>query len=365
MPIRIITIVGARPQFVKAAMITRAISKLNVTAGRTIIEEKILHSGQHYDENMSKVFFTQLNIPRPNWILEGMNQNVNNLKEMILPILAEEKPDYVLLFGDTNTTLAGALAAEAARMKIIHIEAGLRSFNNTMPEEYNRIETDKRSSLLFCPTTTAVNNLHNEAIKGKTFLTGDVMYDAAMTFSAMADKNCDIIQKLEVTPKKFNLLTVHRAESTDKINNLKEIVFGINDISTPSVPTVWPIHPRTSAVVAQHAELQNILSQNRNIKIVPPITFLEMIMLEKNAYKILTDSGGIQKEAYFHKTPCITLRNETEWTETIDAGWNQLSGYSRENIVRCYNTSLPTHTITEYGHGDAADKIIELICKNC
>lgn len=358
--IKIITIIGARPQFIKATMISRAIISFNQIIGYEAIEEKILHSGQHYDDNMSDIFFRQLNIPRPTWLLNGKNHTVEELQQLLYPIISSESPDYVLVYGDTNTTLAGALAAEQAKTRIIHIEAGLRSFNNSMPEEHNRIETDRRSHILFCPTTTAIENLKRENITNNVYKVGDVMYDAALCFTQLAQKRTnEVLKKYNIASKKFNLMTVHRAESTDNSDNLLEIIYGINKVSTNQHPTIWPIHPRTSAVIKSNIELKNTISEN--IIIIPPLSFLDMIILEKEAYKILTDSGGIQKEAYFHKTPCVTLRKETEWIETVTSGWNQIAGYSAENIVNCYYNAPKTSPVTEYGDGNSAKQIIDLI----
>lgn len=358
---KIITIVGARPQFIKAAMISRAIIKFNKELGYTAIEEKILHSGQHYDENMSRIFFEQMNIPQPSWILSGINKSVEQLQTMMLPIIKTENPDYIILYGDTNTTLAGALAAESSNTKIIHIEAGLRSFNLTMPEEHNRIETDKRSTLLFCPTSTAVNHLKNEGITQNVYQVGDVMYDAAICFDEIAKQESSLINTLQLKTKKFNLVTIHRAENTNDLNRLEQILLGITQISTSKCPSVWPIHPRTSAIIKGNAHLNHIIKNNSNILIIEPVAFIDIIALEMNAYKILTDSGGIQKEAYFHQTPCITLRDETEWIETISAGWNQLAGCNSERIIACYQTTLNTSKISEYGIGNTAKKIIDII----
>ena len=358
---KIITIVGARPQFIKAAMVSKAIIDFNKSQGYQAIEELILHSGQHYDENMSHIFFNQLSIPQPQWMLDGKNKTIEQFCEMIYPIIQQEKPDYVLLYGDTNTTLAGALAAEKANIKIIHVEAGLRSFNLAMPEEYNRIETDKRSTLLFCPTSTAVKHLQNEGISQNIYKIGDVMYDSAIYFADIAQKESQILNKLNIKPKQFNLATIHRAENTNDINRLKEIILAFNIIATPDKPIILPLHPRTRTIIESNEELKQLIKNNINIIITEPVSFIDMIALESAAYKILTDSGGIQKEAYFHKTPCITLRDETEWVETIENGWNQLAGCNHKKIIDCYKNNPPTTTISEYGTGNAANKIIDII----
>lgn len=360
---KIITIIGARPQFIKAAMVSKAIMEFNTQQGKVVVEEFILHSGQHYDENMSNIFFNELAMPKPKWTLDGKGKNVEELCGIIYPIIESNKPDFVLLYGDTNTTLGGALAAEKAGIKIVHIEAGLRSFNNKMPEEHNRVETDKRSTSLFCPTSTAVKHLKNEGIIQNVYQIGDVMFDAALFFTHIAQQQSTILTELGLTKKRFNLLTVHRAENTTDKQRLTEIIYGINDISTTEHPTIWPLHPRTRMVIEENNNIKYMLFNNSNIKIIEPVSFFDMILLESSAYKILTDSGGVQKEAYFQKTPCITLRDETEWIETIQSGWNQLAGCNREKIVWCYHHKPETHAIDEYGNGDSAKKIIEILCK--
>ena len=249
---KIITIVGARPQFIKASMISKAIIDFNKKIGYEAIRELILHSGQHYDENMSRIFFDQLSIPRPQWILEGKDQSINQLCEMIYPIICKEQPDYVLLYGDTNTTLAGALAAEKANIKIIHIEAGLRIFNMNMPEERNRIETDRRSTLLFCPTSTAVKHLKNEGITQNVFQVGDVMYDSALYFAEFTKTHSNILETLNIKPKKFNLATIHRAENTNDTSSLYEILLAFNKIATQNTPIILPLHPRTKTIINQN-----------------------------------------------------------------------------------------------------------------
>lgn len=355
---KIITIVGARPQFVKAAMISRAIADLNRRLGYTGIDELILHSGQHYDDNMSRVFFEQMQIPQPKWRLDGKDKTVPQLVQAIKPIIAEEKPDYVLLYGDTNTTLAGCISAHEAGTDIIHIEAGLRSFNNDMPEEYNRVYTDRHSSLLFCPTRTAVDNLHNEGITDGVYHSGDVMYDAALCFTPVAKKQSSILQTLDIHAKQYILATIHRAENTVNKDILLSILNAFADIASDQCPIIWPIHPRTLALVQKETSLQQILQGNKRIRIINPVPYLDMITLEHSAKCIMTDSGGIQKEAYFHRVPCITLRNETEWTETVDAGWNQIAGTETDYIIECYNTTMYRTDIAEYGTGHAADNII-------
>lgn len=355
---RIITIVGARPQFIKAAMLSRAI------LFNEAFEEHIIHTGQHYDENMSKIFFSQINAVRPTWQLHCGNTSHGEMTGRMLidieKILIDNKPDYVVVYGDTNSTLAGALAACKLHIPVVHIEAGLRSFNKKMPEEINRILTDNVSSILCCPTKTAVKNLNNENIYKGVFHVGDIMYDAALYFGKVAEEKSNIIDTLNLKEKQFRLCTVHRAENTDNIERLTGIISALNEMSTSEMPLVFPVHPRTKICIKKYPQLDKLLN-NKNILTIEPLGFLDMVMLEKKADMILTDSGGIQKEAYFHRTPCITLREETEWVETVDAGWNIIAGYKTEKILESINKVNPQKEIEEYGKGDTANKILELL----
>ncbi len=355
---RIITIVGARPQFIKAAMLSRAI------LFNEAFEEHIIHTGQHYDENMSKIFFSQINAVKPTWQLHCGNTSHGEMTGRMLidieKILIDNKPDYVVVYGDTNSTLAGALAACKLHIPVVHIEAGLRSFNKKMPEEINRILTDNVSSILCCPTKTAVKNLNNENIYKGVFHVGDIMYDAALYFGKVAEEKSNIIDTLNLKEKQFRLCTVHRAENTDNIERLTGIISALNEMSTSEMPLVFPVHPRTKICIKKYPQLDKLLN-NKNILTIEPLGFLDMVMLEKKADMILTDSGGIQKEAYFHRTPCITLREETEWVETVDAGWNIIAGYKTEKILESINKVNPQKEIEEYGKGDTANKILELL----
>lgn len=355
---RIITIVGARPQFIKAAMLSRAI------LFNEAFEEHIIHTGQHYDENMSKIFFSQINAVKPTWQLHCGNTSHGEMTGRMLidieKILIDNKPDYVVVYGDTNSTLAGALAACKLHIPVVHIEAGLRSFNKKMPEEINRILTDNVSSILCCPTKTAVKNLNNENIYKGVFHIGDIMYDAALYFGKVAEEKSNIIDTLNLKEKQFRLCTVHRAENTDNIERLTGIISALNEMSTSEMPLVFPVHPRTKICIKKYPQLDKLLN-NKNILTIEPLGFLDMVMLEKKADMILTDSGGIQKEAYFHRTPCITLREETEWVETVDAGWNIIAGYKTEKILESINKVNPQKEIEEYGKGDTANKILELL----
>lgn len=358
---KIITIVGARPQFIKAAMVSRAIHAHN-TAHSNKIEELLIHTGQHYDETMSHIFFQEMNIPSPAWQLNCGNSShgamTGGMLKEIESILLTEKPDYALVYGDTNSTLAGALAASKLQIPVAHVEAGLRSFNKAMPEEINRILTDHVASLLFCPTKGAVEHLRNEGILSGVHHVGDVMYDAALTFGKIAEQSSTILQSLGLNEKRFRLCTVHRAENTDNQERLTGIFRAIEEIATRECPVILPLHPRTKGCL----ERFGLTNSNPHLRIIPPVSFLDMISLEKQAVTILTDSGGIQKEAYFHQTPCITLRDETEWVETVTAGWNQIAGYKQEEILKCI-ASVPTRqqTIADYGTGNTAERIISLL----
>lgn len=359
--IRIITIVGARPQFVKAAMLSRAISMRNKEG--LSFEEKLIHTGQHYDENMSRVFFHEMGILKPTWQLHCGNHTHGAMTGQMLmdieKILIDNQPDYVLVYGDTNSTLAGALAASKLHIPVVHVEAGLRSFNKAMPEEINRILTDHVSSILCCPTQTAVQNLHKENITKGVYHVGDIMYDAALLFGKEAEQRSTILQTLGLSPKEFLLCTVHRAENTDSQERLCQIAQAWTEIAA-SERIVIPLHPRTRIYLEKY-NLLATLQQQLNILFTDPLGFLDMVMLERNARIILTDSGGIQKEAYFHKTPCITLREETEWTETIESGWNQLAGFHAQDIIKCLSTSNDRKEIQEYGDGNTAQKILDLL----
>lgn len=360
---KLITIIGARPQFIKAAMVSRAIHRHN-TRQEKPITELLLHTGQHYDENMSDIFFTQMNIPKPTWQLQCGNGRHGEMTARMLTeieaILIDEKPDYVMVYGDTNSTLAGALAATKLHIPVVHVEAGLRSFNKQMPEEVNRILTDHISTLLCCPTHAALRHLANEGIYNGVHHVGDVMYDAALVFGDMAEQSSDILQTLNLGSKQFRLCTVHRAENTDNEEKMRQIFAALTAIGTKTFPVVLPLHPRTRNYLTKYGML-SALEKQEGILFTPPLSFLDMVMLEKHTATILTDSGGVQKEAYFHHTPCITLREETEWVETTTAGWNQIAGYKTADILRCVATCPPRKEISEYGTGHAAEDIVDLL----
>jgi UDP-GlcNAc3NAcA epimerase len=350
---KVLTIVGARPQFVKAAVVSRAFSKC---APQT--EEIIVHTGQHYDANMSDVFFSELGIPKPHINL-GIGggthgQNTGRMLESLDQIVREEKPDWVLVYGDTDSTLAGALAAAKLHVPVAHVEAGLRSFNRRMPEEVNRVLTDHVSNMLFAPTRSAVENLRKEGISTDIILlTGDVMYDAALYYRERA-KAPVWFKNGKINENGFILCTLHRAENTDDESRLKSIITGLG---LTEFPVVLPLHPRTRGVI----DRAGILIPT-NLLVVDPVGYLEMIWLEIHCKAIATDSGGVQKEAYFHRKPCITLRDETEWTELVEHGYNRLVGSDSQLIAAELNTSkFPTFKSDLYGEGHSAEMIVKLL----
>lgn len=351
---KIITVIGARPQFVKAAMLSKAIARHNAMCQENIVEEKILHTGQHYDYEMSEVFFQEMGIPNPAWNL-GCSGSPENMRDKILPILRSEKPDYVVVYGDTNSTAGGAMAANEAGIRLVHIEAGLRSHNMAMPEERNRILTDKLSALLFCPTNTAVENLRREGIENGVENVGDIMYDAALTMEGQGE---EVIRELRIE-KPYILATVHRAENADSEENMREILTAFRQSGQQ---IVWPMHPRTKKMIAASEILSSLLHEADNVQLIDNQGYREMAALEANAELILTDSGGVQKEAYFHGVPCVTMRNETEWVETIEKGWNQLTGANATRILAAVAAAQrPNTTIEEYGDGHTAEKILQCL----
>src|SRR4030065_810426 len=326
---KIVSVVGARPQFIKSAPVSKAIAE----AG---FDEYKIHTGQHYDYEMSQVFFEDLGLPEPSINLGiGSGTHARQTGHMLVGIeteLVNQKPDIVLVYGDTNSTLAGALAAVKLNIKLAHIEAGLRSYNRRMPEEHNRVLTDHCSDLLFCPTQTAVENLTREGITEGVHLVGDTMYDAVLQFGEIASQRSKILSKLNLVPKGYLLSTVHRAYNTDdpvKLSSILSAFLQVEDV------IIFPIHPRTL-----HAVNSAHLSIPDNVHVIDPVGYLDMLVLEKNARIILTDSGGIQKEAYFFQFPCLTLRSETEWVETLESGWNLLVGKDPNfiaDIIREHN----------------------------
>lgn len=350
---KIITVVGARPQFIKAAALSREIKKHNN------INEIIVHTGQHFDKNMSDIFFEEMMIPKPlyNLNINGLNHGAmtGQMLEGIEKILLKEKPDWVLVYGDTNSTLAGALAAKKLHIKVAHVEAGLRSFNMKMPEEVNRILTDRISDLLFCPTKNAMYNLEMEGYNNsnsKFINSGDIMYDSVLFYSKYAKKPRFSL------PDEYILTTIHRAENTDNLNNLNNIFKALSEIAK-DITIVLPIHPRTKGILAK-----NKLKIHENIKLIEPVGYLEMIYLLNNCSCVMTDSGGLQKEAFFFKKPCITLREETEWTELVENGYNFITGANKQLIVNSYNL-LDDKNLTFnkqfYGNGNTSEIILKAL----
>lgn len=347
--LKIVTIVGARPQFIKAATISRVIENT------VDIEEVIIHTGQHFDNNMSDIFFSEMEIPKPKYNLEinslSHGAMTGRMTEEIEKVLLQEKPDWLLVYGDTNSTLAGALAAVKLHIKVAHVEAGLRSFNMGMPEEVNRILTDRISSILFCPTQQAIDNLHAEGyenINTHIAKSGDVMYDAALFYKKKMKKPA-----IEL-PEKFVLATVHRAENTNDLEKLRNIISGLNEIHEKE-HVVVPLHPRTKNILDQH-------KIEAKFQLIPPQGYLEIVYLLDNCSLVITDSGGMQKEAYFFKKSCITLRDQTEWVELIAEGGNQLVDTAQKgSILAAYdnlNFSKLNFSSTLYGTGDSAEKIV-------
>lgn len=350
--IKILTIVGARPQFIKAAPVSHAIRSLGM-------QEYLVHTGQHYDENMSQIFFTEMGIPEPDVNLEiGSGTHGEQTGNMLIAIeqcMLREKPDCVLVYGDTNSTLAGALAAAKLHIPIAHVEAGLRSFNRSMPEEHNRVLTDHSADLLFCPTDTAVKHLKTENIIEGVHQVGDTMFDAVLQFRSIAEEKSVILETLELQSKAYHLATIHRPYNTDIPENLSQL---LNTFEMLEHPVIFPIHPRTRQKIEALADAPTL----KNIRLVEPVGYLDMLMLEANARFILTDSGGIQKEAYFLETPCLTLRPETEWVETLADGWNVLVGrdYQKTLDTIRQKRKLPAPRPV-FGDGHAAEKIAKIL----
>ena len=360
--IQIASIVGARPQFIKAAVVSRAIRASENVA------EQVIHTGQHYDANLSTVFFDELEIPKPDHHL-GVGSGPHGYQtarmlEKIEALLLQIRPDCVLVYGDTNSTLAGALAAVKLYIPVAHVEAGLRSFNRNMPEEINRVLTDHSSTFLFAPTDTAVNNLRREGIAEESIhLTGDVMYDAALFYAEKSDKESLIRERHKLLLGPYILATVHRAENTDHRERLVAILEGLSLVAE-EVPVVLPLHPRTRAAIEKEDLSDRV---GCHLLLMEPLGYLDMVMLEKNAALIATDSGGVQKEAFFYHVPCVTLRDETEWVELIDAGWNRLVpprsvDFIKENILTMIGQKGKETSL--YGGGYAAQEIAHILLRS-
>jgi UDP-N-acetylglucosamine 2-epimerase len=375
---KVVTIVGARPQFIKAAAVTRAVRRYNQRCpSNRRFHEIFVHTGQHYDYLMDEVFFEDLNLPKPDYHLGVGSGSHGRQTGMMLErtevVLQKEKPKVVLVYGDTNSTLAGALSAAKLNIPVAHVEAGLRSYNQAMPEEVNRLLTDHLSTFLFCPTDQAARNLLKEGIKdGEGRIVkrvGDVMYDSILYYSKIAgrkstplkDLGFDTRHKTRVTS--YYLATLHRAENTDNPKRLKSILKALNEIGR-NTPIVLPLHPRTKKMI----ETYHHCSEFKNIQFIAPVSYLNMLQLEKNAKTILTDSGGVQKEAYWLRVPCLTLREETEWTETTKSGWNILVGTETERItagIKCMEKmgSLEKR-MGLFGDGKASQKIVQILTRH-
>jgi len=378
---KIVTIVGARPQFIKAAAVSRAIRALNDRSGlrgqrgsRNRIQEVLVHTGQHYDYSMDQVFFEELELSRPDYHLgvgSGSHaQQTAMMLERIETILEREKPEGVLVYGDTNSTLAGALAAVKMNTPVAHVEAGLRSYNRSMPEEINRILADHLSAFLFCPTVLAVRNLSREGIRDKKETVvknvGDVMYDSILYYADVAERKSTILRDLKLfatddsrhTP--YYLATLHRAGNTDHPKRLKAILQALDEIGRES-PVILPLHPRTRKMMKTY----QFRVQEKRIRLMEPVSYLNMIQLMRHARVILTDSGGVQREAYWLRTPCVILREETEWVETLHTGWNLLVGTDAKKIMegmKRLEGSKPREKRRElFGDGKASEKIVQIL----
>ena len=382
---KIVTIVGARPQFIKAAAVTRAVEGYNQKRpSQRRLQEILVHTGQHYDYLMDKVFFEELCIPRPDYRLgvgSGSHARQTGIMlEKIEAVLVKEKPEVVVVYGDTNSTLAGALAAAKLNIPVAHVEAGLRSYDQSMPEEINRLLTDHLSTLLLCPTAQAVRNLLKEGIKEERtkFVknVGDVMYDSILYYSKVAEKKSAILKNLNLINThesrltdhdsritNYYLATLHRAENTDDPRVLESILKALNEIGR-NTPAVLPLHPRTKKMM----KVYHLFSKFKNIKFIEPVSYLDMLKLEKNAKAILTDSGGVQKEAYWLRVPCFTLREETEWVETIKSGWNKLIGTESKEIVHGINVLEKGRSSKRgtgiFGDGRASQKIVQILIRH-
>ncbi len=374
--ITLVTIIGARPQIIKAAALSRAIK----THYSQSIREIIVHTGQHYDENMSQVFFNELGIPAPDYNLNtGSGSHGKQTAAMISgieEILLNEKPNGIVLYGDTNSTLAGAIAASKIHVPIVHIEAGLRSFNKAMPEEVNRIMCDHVSTLLFSPTKTGFDNLQNEGFKlnnekpysadnPKIYHSGDVMYDNSLYFSDVAEQKTDILQKHQLNQAHFILATIHRNNNTDEPLRLNALFSALYKLSEEKQLTVvLPLHPRTAKLLQHNLnpELYKQVSESKRMKLIEPVSFLEMIALEKNCRIVMTDSGGVQKEAFYFKKPCVILRPETEWVELVTCGSAIIADADEARILAAYETLSANRDLEYppfYGNGKAAEFICE------
>lgn len=358
---KILTVLGARPQFIKASVVSHVIGQM------TGMDEVLVHTGQHFDANMSDVFFAELGMQKPAYFLDihggGHGAMTGRMLAEVEQVLQQEQPDAVLVYGDTNSTLAGALAAIKLGIPVAHVEAGLRSFNMAMPEEINRILTDRISRWLFTPTAVAGQHLLREGFAADQIIqVGDVMLDVALHHGERVGADAGLLAQLGLKPGGYVLATIHRAENTDHPARLAAIVDALAETAR-SVPVVWPLHPRTRAVLARQGRLDALASQ---LTLIDAVGYLDMVRLEKHAALIATDSGGVQKEAFFYQVPCVTLRDETEWTELVDAGWNRLvPPTNAAEVARALASALGTEglAITPYGEGDAARRIVAHLAK--
>lgn len=356
---KLMTIVGARPQFIKAATVSRALAK------HEDVDEIVVHTGQHFDENMSDVFFRELRIPEPDHNL-GISggthgEMTGRMLAAIEQVLLANRPDALLIYGDTNSTLAGALAAAKLHVPVAHVEAGLRSFNRQMPEEINRIVADHVSSMLFTPTDTATANLETEGIDAENiYQVGDVMFDGALFYAAEAEKSSTILSDLGLDCGEYVLATIHRQENTDVPERLKAIIDGLNEIARDT-RVIVPLHPRTRRLL----DGATGRSAPASVEIIDPVGYLDMVMLERGAAVIATDSGGVQKEAYFHRVPCVTLRDETEWVELVEMGWNRLASPGSADIAAAIRDARNRHGAAghPYGDGHAAESIAGILIR--
>lgn len=346
---RFASVVGARPQFIKLAPVSRALRQGH--------EELIIHTGQHYDYRMSALFFDELMVPTPDYHLEigsaSHGAQTGRMLEAIEQVLMKERPDWVIVYGDTNSTLAGALAGAKLHIPIAHVEAGLRSFKRTMPEEINRVVTDHLSDHLFCPTETARKHAYNEGITRGVEVVGDVMYDILLQVQPKIDAHAQaLLPTLGVVPQAYVLVTVHRAANTDDPEAMREIAYALNKLE---MPVIFPVHPRTRACLERFD-----IIWGKNVQLIEPVGYIDMLALERAAYRIFTDSGGVQKEAFLLRVPCVTLRGETEWPETVEAGWNVLVGTGCQAIIEAFGRSMPEPPQQNpFGDGHAAMRIAQ------
>jgi UDP-N-acetylglucosamine 2-epimerase len=371
MPHKFVHIIGARPQFIKVAPLLRS---FNATSDQAVgkLKQVLVHTGQHYDDDMSAIFFRDLKIPAPDYNL-GVGsalhgKQTGEMLSKIEKVLLDLMPNMVIIYGDTNSTVAGALAASKLHIPVVHIEAGLRSYNRFMPEEINRIVSDHISDILMAPTPTAIKNLEGEGLGKRSYLTGDIMYDALIFNSEIADEKSQILEQLKLTKKQYLLLTVHRAENTDRIENLKKMMQVFSEISDLHYDVVFPIHPRTRKLLNENVLIKK---NNSQFKIIDPVGYLDMLKLTKNARITFTDSGGLQKEAYFLNSPCVTLRNETEWSETVTGRGNIIAGTDPIDILNAFNNwenkvvnseiDFSAGISEAFGKGNSADKMNEII----